>query len=522
MQNTVKNKQNINSVPKFIKGIMLLFLFFPLITINNTMNTDCVFLINMGRYITENGFFTKDPFTLHTGMDSLAQQWLSDVIYYNVYRLLGIAGCVALVYIVFCVFQILLFKLSTLVSNNFFISCVICSVTGLYMCRAFFVSRPQIFTYLLIVFEFYVLEKYVKTKKARHLAWLLPISLLQINLHSSMWLMLFVLMLPVIADSIPFKFKTINKEPACKLLPLLAAALGMFGCGFINPYGIKAMTYLFTSYGYDVISENIYEMLSPSLHDLDGKAFFFMIATVICCFIFYRKGKTTLRHALLTAGTLYLGLSSMRSMSIFLIASALTLSFYFKEITVYLPSPEEKISKKSLAKLGGVLGVLLLCAFVIMLLPSPSANSTDQKISVSENEDVGRATQTASSAYKSLNNIIRILEEDGGPENVTIFNRIDAGSYLEFNGYKAYIDPRVELFLKDNNGQYNYINEYFNASYGKIYYRDFIEKYGFTHLIVSDSEPAIVSGLEQDSDFEKVYEDENYKLFRRAQKEVVK
>ena len=315
-----------------------------------------------------------------------------------------------------------------------------------------------------------------------------------------MWLMLFVIMLPYFADSIKINLKKIKKDPECKFFPLAAAAALMFGAGFINPYGIKAMTYLFTSYGYDIINKNIYEMKSPTVNDLDGKAFFFMIAVIVCSYIFYRKGTTRLRFFLLTAGTLYLGLSSMRSLAILFIASVPCLAYYFKDVKIMLSQSKQKINKKMLARAGAVLCAITVAALGVLAIPSQSGENKD---------DFGK-----DDFYTSFNAITKVLDSEGGPENVVIFNELTAGSYLELSGYKAYIDPRVELFLKDNNGQYDYLNEYFEAAYGKIYYKDFINKYDFTHLIIADSEPALLAGMEHDSDFKLIYEDGHYKIFK--------
>ena len=49
-----------------------------------------------------------------------------------------------------------------------------------------------------------------------------------------------------------------------------------------------------------------------------------------------------------------------------------------------------------------------------------------------------------------------------------------------------------------------------------MYYKDFLDKYGFTHLVVEDKEAYLLNSLQHDSDYELIYSDEYYSLFEKA------
>jgi hypothetical protein len=110
-----------------------------------------------------------------------------------------------------------------LISNNFTVSVVCSGVSVAVISLAFITTRPQIFTYLFLMAELYLLESYIKTQKVLPLFFLPLISLALINFHSSMWPMMFIFMAPYIANAQPINTKKIRQQACCRLVPLLFA-----------------------------------------------------------------------------------------------------------------------------------------------------------------------------------------------------------------------------------------------------------------------------------------------------------
>ena len=82
------------------------------------LDNDFYFLYSMGKYIVNHGFPYTDVLSMHSNMKIVVQQWLSSVIFYFVYNLLGKFGVIALVYISNICICILTYRYISLVTNN--------------------------------------------------------------------------------------------------------------------------------------------------------------------------------------------------------------------------------------------------------------------------------------------------------------------------------------------------------------------------------------------------------------------
>ena len=502
-----KNKISINSMPKWFKLAIALLPVALLLCLKYRLDNDFYFLYPTGKYIVENGFPTTDFLSMHSEMKIIVQQWLTDVIFYFTYSNFGLTGMVALVGLTYLVFAFLIYKYFYLISENHFVSSVCALVSDAFMIMCFFVTRPQIFTYVLIILELYALEKYTKTGSIKHLAILPPVSLALINMHCSMWAMLFVFMLPYIVGAVRVNLPKIKlqQEPCCKLLPLLVTAAISLAVGFINPYGLKAMLYITTSFGYDEISSNILEMLPPSFNSLTGKLLIVLLGVMAVISLFYKKGKLTTRFCLMFAGTLLLALMSLKSMAYFIIAGVGAFAYYISDLDFKLSYTKESTEKDK--KTRKLLIVLILIALAA-LAGALAYSHTQQNNTESDSKAVSDKMRN-----EELDEIIEILEEADG--DITLYAGFNTGQYLEFNGYHPYIDGRAELFLKDNNGEFDYMKEYADFKNGTIYYKEFIDKYDFNYIITDKTEKNIALLLDNDEDFELLYEGKKVSLYYR-------
>lgn len=490
---------NINNIPKGFKTLMLLLPLAGLILIPYKLDNDFYFLYPTGEYIVNNGFPTKDFLSMHSNMDIIVQQWLSDVIFYGVYKLFGLIGIMLTVYITYILFTFIMFKLCKLITNNFFISSCVTFVGSMVMSALFYRSRPQIFTYLIILTELYVLEKFVKDGKVKHLFVIPVLSLLLINMHSSMWAMLFVFMMPYFAAALPINLKKFKQVPCCSFVKLLIAAVVAFAAGFLNPYGIKAMAYILTSFGYDEINCYIGEMAAVSAGSVIG-SLFLAILFVSIVIMLSKKGCYTTRFVLFYLGTLILALGTVKSIAYFIIAAFPAMAYYMKDFTFDLKITKESASKTKLKRtaLIGILIVLIACAFVSIY----NSNTNE------ENDEVA----ITSTRYSELNDIIDIIKKSD--DDITLYCGFDNGPYLEYYGLHPYLDCRAELFLKDNNNEYDYMKEYVQLLGGEIYYKEIFDKYDFNYLVVSEQkELSLYNNMLHDDDYELVYDGENMNLF---------
>lgn len=491
-----QNRIDINSLPKGVKLFYALFMLLPAVSIPLTMNTDAYFMLNAGRYICQTKTVPDtDFFTSHAGMHAIIQQWLTDVIYWLLYSKLGEYSLIALVFIIYIAVVAVLFTICKKVSGNFIISVFCTSGAMLFICKPFMVTRPLTFTFLIILLEILILETYAKEKKATGLFFLPLLSVLLVNTQCSMWPMLFVVCLPYFIDSLKFNFKGIKSDGSYKTSAIILGALSMLVTGFINPYGIEGMTYLFTSYGYDEINSTVNEMFSPDIKTPDGKFYFAGILLVVLILIIYRKGRLPLRNVLFLLGFGYLGISSLRNFPFLAFSSAIALSVYLKDCRLYYKytGTNPQFKKQCAATLMVVVLVMGL-GFTV---------SSDESIS-------------GNSSKFGCEDAVEYALENYDLNSRNIYNSADIGGYLEFNKIKAHIDPRVELFLKDNNHEKDYLLEYVRFQSGAIHYKDYLNTYGFDFLFVSESEDILSIYLPKDNDYKQIYSNGKYSIYTLA------
>lgn len=471
------------------KRFLLIFLVIPCLLISQSMNSDVWFLLNHGRYVLEHGIPVIEPFTIHAGFSFVMQQWLTSVIFWLLYSNFGIVGLFALLLAVFASIITVTFKLCMrLSSENFIVSYAITFFVSVFV-SIFIVQRPYIFTALLVTLEIYILERYIATEKKRYLLLLPLISFLQINLHSAMWLLLFVVMIPYIIDAFSFKLLFFKGQGYPKRW-LFVCIILMLLAGLINPYGLDAMTYLFRSYGYAAISSTVEEMKPVDINSVLGKIIFGLIFCVILIYQFFKKGTTRLRFVLLTMGTGYLAISSYRNLLFFSICGLFPLSYYLKGVK--LKETDTVPSKRT--RLFRVILTVFICAVVVFGITSK----------YQAEQETGHKPQEAAA--------VDYLLQHADTGKTVLYTDYNTGAYAEFMGFKAYLDARAEVFVLANNKKEDVYLEFLKLQNGALYYKDFLDKYHFTHLLVSKTD-MLYTYLPHDDAYKLAYEDENYCVY---------
>ena len=97
-------------------------------------------------------------------------------------------------------------------------------------------------------------------------------------------------MIPFIIENIGINIGKLTSSKKDNKLLLCIMAI-MFLCGFINPYGIEAITYVFTSYGVKVIDLFITEMMAPDVHTLRGLISYAIVFGVYLLYLVFNNKK---------------------------------------------------------------------------------------------------------------------------------------------------------------------------------------------------------------------------------------
>ena len=485
----IKKFKNWN--PSKLATILILMLPFCYFAITKfKLDNDFWFLINTGKTILEKGFIRIEPFTIHENFLFIPQQWLTDIIFYLIYNKFNIIGILILELIINSLIVFLIYKSSLLVSKKRSISIYITLIIDfLFLTTGILTTRPQMFDIVFFLLELFLLESYIQKKKNIYLYFIPLLSLLLINLHASTWLMLFVFLVPYYFEYI---IKKIRRLDTFNLRPIIIITIISLLVGFLNPYGIDSITYLFHSYGIKEINDLVGEM-----HAVDIRKGIIEYVFIFIGFLaFYKnKGNNKIRYILLFLGTTYLSLSHYKGFLFLLVTFGIVLGDCFKGIN-------NKMDDIKLIKLEKIIYCMLIVGLIIFISLSIRVDSEPK--------------------LKELANYL----DKNTTKDIKLYTGYNNGSYLEYRGYKCYIDPRAEVFLKANNKKEDIILEYYNLNILKIDVNDFLNKYDFDYLVIDRYDKYLLMEVSKNKKYEKVLEvedkelDVTYNLYRRINEEA--
>lgn len=463
----------------YLMAILLL----PVILTKKNVDNDTWFILNLGRYTLNNGFTFVDPFSMHEGLSYIFQQWLSGVYFYSLYKLGGQTLLISIMVLESILMLYIMYKLIMLVSGkNYWVSVTLTALFSIFA-SVYMTTRPEITTYIILITELLMLEKYIDTGKWQFLIALPLLSIIEINLHAATWPLLFIFILPYMCSlNILKKIKSISVSNFRKL-PILISVLFMLFGGFINPYGYKAMIYLLKSGGAKY-KTFITELKATTFIDFWG--LYILITFIIGLYLIF-KNKINVQYIFLFAGTFLMTIIAFRNISFYglgvciLFGSALKNVSYKGKYTNYILYP---------------FGITLILALLIL-----SVDCISSGITVKEN-------------VKNWQEIVLYLNKNTD-KNIKLFTDFNSGGYFEFNGYKASIDARMELYTKKMNKKYDYYDEFILFNRGYIYYKDYLDKYNFDYVVIANSCPAKLS-LDNDNTYGKCVQTSNYALFKRG------
>ena len=283
-----------------------------------------------------------------------------------------------------------------------------------------------------------------------------------------MWLMLFVLLLPYYVENIILKIK---KEETFILKPLVIVTIISFLTGFLNPYNYESIIYLFNSYGIKEINSLVNEMKSVTISNING-----FITFGICFFLlysfYYNKSKNKIRFFVLAMGIIYLALSHFRGIILLILICPLIMSYNMQK-NIKLFDFKIKLYEKIIYFSLSIICVL----FVLFKTERIDSNSIS---------------------------IFADYLDNNASYDIKLYTNYNDGGYMEYRGYKCYIDPRAEVFLKANNKKEDIFIEYYDLLKGNISVKDFLFKYQFDYLLVGDDEKNLLNELKDNNNYEQV------------------
>ena len=181
--------------------VFLVPIIFILMTNNYGLDNDSWDVLAEGRYVAENGIYYQDVLSMHEGLNVVVQNYGFAVIFYWVFAVFGTPGIYVVMLMLNLLVCYLFYKICMLISNkNVNLSLALTLAMDLVLALGFVVTRAQMVSYVIFLTLIYILELYIKTGKMKYLWWIPILALAQINLHASLFLMLFLVMAAYIVD----------------------------------------------------------------------------------------------------------------------------------------------------------------------------------------------------------------------------------------------------------------------------------------------------------------------------------
>ena len=178
----------------------------------------------------------------------------------------------------------------------------------------------------------------------------------------------------------------------------------------------------------------------------------------------------------------------------------------FKKLTL------SKKNEKSESKKSSKIFLCVLVGLLIAIYGYAIVDNTAKFVDYVQTNGANEETEELDTAVEAIEN-----DSKKSGTDIVLFNGFNSGGYLEFKGYKTYIDARADSFVVEANHDFDYMTEYYNILRGKSYYKDFLNKYKFTYLIIEKGvEVPLYISVNHDSDYEKISDGTDYAVFKHV------
>jgi len=454
--------------------------------------------IRAGEFILANYFVpSQDIFSFITPPPHwINHSWLSEVIMALVHQSLGLTGIVIFFSLLISLSYAILFKLMQQERSNIFLAVF---MTLLTIASSIFhwLARPHIFSLLLFVISYYLLEQF-QSRHSQTLYFFPPLILFWVNLHGGFISGFILIFIYLIGNSVKFVLsKDEGKELYRQKTKVLTFTfLICLFVSLINPYGLDVVLYPIKLIFQKSIIDRIAEFQSPNFHHLlllPSKYFLLLMILLIGIL----KKNLDVIEILLIILFANMALFSQRFMPLFCIAAA---PIFVRNAEWILNQTKSRsvdvFQRKSndicLMDASGR-GYLWLVVGVLILTLAVATNRIEHKFD--ENRKPVEAVKFLKKA--SLKG--------------SMFNDDEFGDYIIYSAYpqyKVFIDSRVDMYGVDH------FKDYLTMVYFKPGWEKIIEKYKINWVILN-SDSILSRYLVERKDWRLIYSDKVANIFMR-------
>lgn len=254
----------------FIGVFIGLIIFF--IALRIPFDTDLFWHLNAGKVmVNQQSVLITDSFSFTKINENwINHSWLSQILFYLIYKISGYAGIMILVAIVTTATMLLIYR--SMVGNSILKAFLI--IFAVLISAVVWSPRPQIFSLLCFAFLYQLITKYDKTNNKKFLFFIGFLFLIWSNLHAGFSLgilFLFLFILGKIIDLIVNYDKNSKEKNKIKFLIILLAVSIIIVC--INPNGFNTWKVQFDTVSISTLQNQIDEWASPDFHKIEQQPF---------------------------------------------------------------------------------------------------------------------------------------------------------------------------------------------------------------------------------------------------------
>ena len=449
--------------------------------------------LRTGQLIVQNhSVFHRDPYSFtRFGQPWMNHEWLSEVLIYGLYSTAGWAG----LSVVFGAITAAAFVLVFLRCPGRPYIAAIITLWGAFASAPTWGVRPQTLSLLLASIFLLILEK--ASEHPRFLWWIVPLTVLWVNLHAEYALGIALLMLFLAGSALDVAFGFEDRAHAApRLRTLLTVTAVCVALVPLNPNGLRMYWYPLETLQSRAMQSYIDEWSSPNFHDPKHLPLLFMLLAILGAMAVSPR-RMRPRELLLLSVMTWAALHSIRHVGIFALVAVPILSGlvygWLEERGLALPlqpAPQGLAHKKLL------LNALLLSAFVAFTVLRVRYMLERQAEIEAQN------FPAAAVSYLSA-------RRPPGP----ILNHYNWGGYFIWKlypEYQVYIDGRADLygdaFLDDRAATY-----YLRTSHWK----EPIEGWRIRTVVLPPEAP-LVTALRSKPEWNQIYADAHAVILTRS------
>jgi hypothetical protein len=482
-----------------LADIMFVALFLLLsLSVNKGLLNDCDtgYHIRAGEYIIDTFSIPKhDIFSfISPALPWTAHEWLSEVIMAAIHRAAGLTGVVIFFSFMISLVYYLMFKVIRKYNGNILAASFI-TLLVLLTSQIHWLARPHIFSLVLMVVWYYLLDKY-QYQHENYLYLLAPMMLLWVNLHGGFLAGFILIGIYLVGNFVMFitsedSKRDLHRQKAGKLG--LLTAICLLVC-LINPYTYHILLFPFKLTSNKFLMDHVLEFMSPNFHKPSIIFFEFFMLLTLGLFALSRIRLNIIELTMVILFT-HMSLFSARYIPLFAIIVAPVLVRQAEpmlersggKFISFFKKRASNISTIDASAKGYLWPILAVVLVVFVAAKGKIEHSFDEKI-----KPVAA---------------VEFLKKETLHGNM--FDNDEFGDYIIYAAwpqYKVFFDGRSDMYGTD------FVKEYFKVRNFEQEWKKIIEKYDITWIIYN-ANSVFSRFLIQNDDWKLIYADKVANIF---------